>query len=398
MFWLYFLAIIPICIGLTVKLMDKEVNWIEYAIGTCLALLTAGAFHCWAYYGQVGDQETWSGSIVQTRQYSSWLEYFEYAVYRTEYYTEEESSTDSKGRTTTRTVTKSRQVFDHWEPTSKWHNEHWGMESNIATSYDISKAKYLQVAQAFGGDGPIPGDRSTSEHNSRMIGGDPNDYIALNKTGYIEPVTKSVFFENRVKASTNIFNKRNVSVEEAKTLYPYPDSIDPFISGRLLGEASKLFTALEWDQLNARLGPTKRINLICIGYPAGTDPAKFDAQIAYWKGGKKNDFIIGYSDSWARVYSWSESELAKANIETLFLQTSNKELLPAIESEIIRNYTKVEWNKKFQYLSISPQWHHIIWYIVVLALTQAALYIIFHVYDISSSKTSRFNQNWLRQI
>ena len=394
MFWLYFLAIIPVCIGLTIKLTNKEVNWMEYAIGSGLALVTAGAFHCWAYYGQVGDQETWSGSIVQARQYSNWLEYFEYAVYRTEYYTENETSTDSKGRTSTRTVTKSRQVFDHWEPTSRWHHEHWNMESNIDTKYTIDKAKFLEVSEKFGGHVPIPGNRTTGEHNSRMIGGDPNDYVATNKTGYIEPVTKSVFFENRIKASNNIFSKRKVSPEEAKTLFPYPVSEDPFTSGRVLGEAQKQFSTLEWDQMNAKLGPSKKINLICIGYPAGTDQSKFDAQIAYWQGGKKNDFIIGYSDSWSRVYSWSESELAKINVTTLFLKP-DAETLSKLESEIRTNYTKVEWKKKFQYLSINPQFHHVVWYLIVLVVTQIGIYIVFHFYDISPNndfRASRFSR------
>lgn len=249
MFWLYFLATIPVCIGLTIKLLGKEVNWWEYGIASGTALLTAGAFHCWAYYGQVGDQETWSGSIIEARQYSAWHEYYEYAVYRTEYYSEEESTTDSNGKTTTRTVTKSKRVFDRWEPTSKWHNEKWGMNSNIHTDYVISKDKYILISTKFGGDAPIPGSRKTGEHNSRMIGGDPNDYLATNKTGYVEPITKSVFFENRVRASTNIFNKRSISKIEAKTLFEYPTSINPFLSTRLLGDSTKFFTPLEWDQL-----------------------------------------------------------------------------------------------------------------------------------------------------
>lgn len=133
---------------------------------------------------------------------------------------------------------------------------------------------------------------------------------------------------------------------------------------------------------NAKLGPAKRINLICIGYPSGTDPSKFDAQVAYWHGGKKNDFIIGFADQWARVYSWSESELAKVNISTIFLNPSDPHTLAKIEDEIRQNYTKVDWSGKFKYLSINPQMHHIIWYVVVLVFTQIILYVIFHTCNI----------------
>lgn len=387
MFWLYFLALIPICSALILKQLNPNINWIEYGIGSLIALLTAGIFNIWAYYGQIGDHETWSGSITQTRQFSAWQEYYEYAVYRTETRRGRRTVTDSKGRSRTESYTYTVRVFDHWEPTKRWHNAYWKMYSNIDTSYDIEYPKYMDLVHKFGGSVPVAGNRQTGEHNSRMIGGDPNDYVAMNNTGYIEPVNKSVYFENRVKASASIFRKRKISDREAKDLFPYPYSTDPYTSNRLLGDANKYVTKLDWEKLNGYLGPIKKINLICIGYPAGTDAEIFDKQVAYWEGGKKNDLIIGFGPGWSRVNSWSDAEMAKSNISTLFLTPTSNTLLEDLKSEVLKNFTKVEWKKKFQHLSIQPRMHHIVWYIAALFVTQIGIYIVFHYVDFTKNLT-----------
>lgn len=372
MFWLYFLAIIPICIGLFLKLTNHRVNWLEYGIGVFLALVTAVLFNCWAYFGQVGDYETWSGSIQQTRQYSEWKEYYEYAVYKTETYTT---------RVNGKSVTQTRRVFSHWQPTTRWHRAEWKMTSNIQTSYDISKEKFEDLSIKFGGYKQIEGDRKTGERHSKMIDGNPYDYLAINRTGYIEPVNKSVLFENRVKASNSIFKKRAISETEAKELFKYPYHNNNFTSDRLMGDASNFIDKNEWEKLNGYLGPFKYINVICIGF-GEKSPDIFDKQIAYWQGGKKNDFIIGFGNNWARVYSWSDSEIAKSNVETLFLDPKNPELLQELKNIISKDYEKVEWGKKFQHLSVSPEIHHVLLYLLTLILTQAGLYSLFHKVEI----------------
>lgn len=383
MFWLYFLAIIPIAVGLVVKQINKKVNWLEYGIGCILALVSAGACNAWAYYSQINDYETRSGSIVQARQFSAWKEYYEYAVYRTEYYTATESYSDSKGRLRSRTVTKSRQVFSHWQPSSRWHNENWEMYSNIDTTHSITKDYYIQTVKNFGGDVPVKGKRTTSDHNSRMIGGDPNDYVADNKTQYIIPVNKKSHFENHVRSSNSIFKKRTLSEAEKKPLFPYPEHFDWFVSNRLMGTAVNYTSKESWEKVNAVLGPIKKINLICIGYPDGTDSTVFDNQIALWQGGKKNDFVIGFSKGWARVFSWSDSELAKIRVEELFLNPNSPTLLEDLKRIITQDYRIVNWEEKFKHLSITPQTHHFVVYLIVLFLTQAVLYFIFHRYDIT---------------
>jgi hypothetical protein len=371
MFWFYFACIIPISIGLTLFLLHKRVNWVEWIIGSILALIIALSFHVWAYHSQIGDWEIHSGQIIEVKQFSAWREQYEEAIYRTETY---QSGTDGNGNPTYST----RQVFSHYETRRRWHEEYWKAYSNINTEHSIDKKFYQELCLRFGGFVPVKGIRKTSETSSKMIDGDPNDYVATNKTGWIEPVNKSIYFENRVKATKNIFNRESISNKDANKLklFEYPYYVGPWVSNRLMGNAQKYITFQNWEKLNGKLGPIKRINLICVGFESH-DSSIAEKQMAYWKTPKKNDLIIMFGKNWAQVYSFSDSELCKQNIQTLFLHPENPNLLNDLEKEIIKNYQLVKWDK-FKYLSISPQTHHIVWFLIVLFLTQTGLYIYFH--------------------
>lgn len=375
MFWLYFLSFIPILIGGSIYLFfNKNVNIIEWGIGSILALITAGIFHAWAYHSQIGDWEIHSGQIVEVKQFSAWREQYKEAIYKTERY---RSGRDSNGNPTYST----RRVFSHYETRRRWHKEHWKAYSNINTEYSIDKKFYQELCLKFGGFVSVPGVRKTSETSSKMIDGDPNDYVATNKTGWIEPVNKSVYFKNRVKATKNIFNRESISNKEASKLklFEYPYHVGPWVSNRLMGDAQKYITFQNWEKLNGKLGPIKHINLICVGFE-DQDSSIAEKQVAYWKTPKKNDLIIIFGNGWSQVFSFSDSELCKQNISNLFLNPSDPDLLSKLEKEIITNYKLVDW-EKFEYLSISPQVHHVIWYLVILIITQMGLYVFFHLND-----------------
>src|ERR1051326_3493002 len=237
LFWLF--ALFPIAVGAFLWWKDEEVVWQEWLIGSGVALLTALIFQLTATMGMTHDIETWSGYGTQARQFSKWKEYYEYAVYRTEYYyvTVDDYTTDKKGnkrKSGSHRERRSKQVFDHWEPTSRWHNESWTLYTTIGT-YDITLDHFLSLCNKFDDNHPVPGDRTTSEHNSRMIGGDPNDYVADNKTGWVEPVTTTKSFENRIKAAPTVFSY--VKVPTNINVFSWPENRNPFHSDRVLGLA-----------------------------------------------------------------------------------------------------------------------------------------------------------------
>ena len=385
----YLLAVIPLIIGGVIWIFTKKVNWIEWACGSAAAFVLAAIFHLISIHGMTGDVETWSGEITSARQYSTWHEYYEYAVYRTEYYntTETYYTSDSKGRSHshTRTVRKSRQVFDHWEPTTRWHNEYWECYSDLNTTYGIDKLKYNYFTQKYDMNRSIAGRRTTGEHNSRMIGGDPNDYVAdTTKTHWIEPITVKKSWENRVKAAPSVFSF--IKVETNIPVFNWPENPNPFASERVLGSAHRYISTLEWDKLNAYLGGRKKINLIIVGFDS-SDSMLGQYQRAKWIGGKKNDLVITVGGNnlnkpdWCFVFGWTDSELVKQDISSYVMQNGvSTNMFGYLTKEVIQNYKIKEW-KQFDYLRVEPAVSYYYWFIGFLLVTQVGLYIFFNYND-----------------
>jgi hypothetical protein len=369
----------------------------------------AVVFQVIAVIGMTDDVETWSGQITEAVYRPAWREYYEEAVYRTEYYTETEYYTDSKGNRQSRTVTKSRRVFSHWEPHWRNHPDKWSKADSFSRSWDISKGEYDEILSRFGQQTSRPGTRRTWEHASRMVSGDPNDYAATNVKGYIYPVTIWKHWENRVQAAPTAFSFPKVP--EGTEVFEYPKNDDPFSSNRVLGTATSVMPALFWDQLNARLGPTKHVNVILVGF-GEKDSSIADLQAAKWIGGKKNDLVLCYGGSkdpkvaaWARVFSWSDADVMKHNLETIMLQNKIAPPLPVtpgaleakqgfyelVEAEIRKNFVIKDW-KQFDYISVEPPlWSYIV-YIVVIGLVQGGLWFFFLKNDDDKDSDTRRNR------
>lgn len=392
---LYFIALAFIFIGGITWFFSRKVTWQELAGGSAAALLLAMIFHLVGANMIVSDTQTYSGQIIQANRYAAWREYYEEAVYRTEYYNERVSYTETvgsgaKARTVTkhRTERRSRRVFDHWEGHKRWHNESYDMSSNINTRYDIDRTAYWDTCKKFGGEVSVKGDRRTGEHNSRMIDGDPNDYMSTPKTGYVYPVTKPVSFENKLKAGPSVFSF--VEVPKTIPVFEWPANSNPFQSERLLGQAQKDVSISEWDKLNARLGPTKKANLILIGFGA-QDSSIAQYQRAKFLGGKRNDVVMCYGGSaakpnWTVVFGWTDSELVKQNLQTLLLEKGvSNAIIPDIEKEITAHYQVKNWHA-FDHLTVPPSNGLITWYIITLILTQSVLYIFFYRNEFEASE------------
>ena len=382
--------------GLIIWLRSDKVVWQEWVGASLLAFLISGVTHIIAAKGMTDDVETWSGQVSSVQYIPRWKEYYEEAIYKTEYYYETETRTRSVGsgknsrteRYTVR-VQKSRRVFDRWESRNRWHESQWLCETDLNQSFSISQESYNRIVARFGKTEPRLGRRRTGEHASRIIDGDPNDYWGVNINRWCEPVTRQRYFENRVKASPSVFSF--VKVPTNINVFPYPQNNNIFHSDRLLGDARKL-NLLKFDQLNSFLGGRKKINLIIIGFK-DADSMMAEYQRAAWIGGKKNDLVMMYNlnsstktVSWTRVFGWSESEVCKRNLESILLKADafNDEdvLFDKIKTEIIANYTVKDWSK-FDYLTIEPKTSHFVWFFIIMILTQSGLYVYFHYNEFS---------------
>lgn len=385
-FWVFYLLVpLPLLVGGILWATDKHVNWIEYVSGAVLAFVMAGIMHLVAIHGVTDDIETWSGQIIQARHYAAWEEYYQEAIYRTESY---------ECGTTKNPSTCYRQVFDHWEDRTRWHQDTYHSWSNINTSYGISLDTYLYLTRVFADNHAVRGDRTTGEHNSRMIGGDPNDYVTDNKTGWIQPITDLRHFENRIKAAPSVFSF--VQPPPTVKTYPYPANNDPWHSDRLIGSAA-LLNWLPFDQMNARLGPSKKVNVIMIG--AGNKDQFFSQwQEAAWLKGRKNDVSILWIGSnahptYCRVFSWGEGR-ALRNIEALILDKGVSDaILPDIERELKTNFIRADWSK-FNYISIECPVRYLWWYLGFMITIQGSFWCYAHYNQFDKESPVRSLNRW----
>jgi hypothetical protein len=222
----------------------------------------------------------------------------ERAVYRT--------VTDSKGNT--------KQVFSHYETYYVNHGPNYNANTTLG-EFTITKDRFDYLVQKFGGQKAVSGFRP-SYHS-----GDRNDYHTVNNNSWEEPCTDIRTFENRIKAAPSTFSFPEVPKDSP--VFKWPDIDGVKRSNRLLGSVSQKINILEFDRLNARLGPFKKVNVIIIGFPETSSVDIATLQEAAWIGGKKNDLVLCYggkdSSKWSYVFGWTDEVLVKRNLETILL-------------------------------------------------------------------------------
>lgn len=240
----------------------------------------------------------------------------------------------------------------------------------------------------------VPGDRTTLEHNSRMLEGDPNDYELVNELAWIEPVTKLSTFKNKIKATPNLFQFAQLSTNI--NVYSWPENPNWNSSDRLIGTSVLLIDRLKFDQLNAELGPRKKVNVIMVGFDESQGAEYGEYQKSAYIGGKKNDLIITFGGgskhkpaNWCVVFGWTESELVKKNIETILLTNPiNDDILSLLGTEVIKNYEIKDWSK-FDYIKISPPSSVYFIFIIIMIISQIIGYIICHKNEIEKDYFNR---------
>jgi hypothetical protein len=379
--WIFYIcALIPVAIGAYLFLQDVEVVWWEWILSSAAAFLLAGVMHMGVISGMTSDVETWSGQIVKVSHHPRWVEEYEESHTRT-------VGSGEDAHTETYYTTEHETHDEHWVATRDF-----GSDINES---NISHSDFNEIGKKFGGKIFTDGTQSTSHFGGSFDGGDRNIYSINNVTGYMEPVTMTQTFENRIKASPSVFSFSKVPTNI--NVYPWPDNPDWRHSDRLMGTANVLINHYKWDCLNTSLGPTKKVNLIMVGF-GNNGPDYGHWQQSKWIGGKKNDLVITFGGAtltkpaqWAYVFGWTENELVKKNIESLLMENPvNDNLIPLIDKEVRNHYTKKDWHK-FDYISITPPgWSYGV-YFMLMILTQGGLYYYFHINEYSK-RSFRYGQ------
>jgi hypothetical protein len=352
--WFYILAVLPVVIGGLLWATRKQINWAEWLASSLACFAMAGIFHWIAIVGATADTETWSGHIVKAVHYPRWVEQYQQMHTR--------SVSDGKGGST---------LEIYYTTEYRTHHEHWTAYSNIETSHPITQAFYAEMVGVFG---RYPAEQP---HKSGFYSGDRNVYPTYNQThGEHYPITDWRRFVNKVKATPTTFSF--AKVPPTVSVHPYPANDNAFKSDRLVGTAVTL-DLLAFDRMNARLGPSKRVNVILVGMGA-RDSSAAQWQEAAWLGGRKNDVVICWGGSnlkptWVRAFGWTERKTCLRNLESIVLENGAKDTtLPLIEREIVRGYTLKDWDKAFAHIRVpAPAWA--VWtYLAVMVVTQAGFW------------------------
>lgn len=385
----FLLALLPIAVWGIQWYFNREVVWKEAAVGVGAALLVASIFTGIEAAGFMlpSELETRSAPVAYAQFQPRWKEYYEEAIYRTETYP---CGTSKNPQTCTRTV------FSHWESRRRWHKERWWVVSELGTFY-VNQSRYNEICQKHGDIKAVPGDRRTGEHASRMIEGDPNDYRSVNATGYIYPITDNTKFTNRLlKSKTSLYNFEPVPAEQTKGLFEWPENQNRFDTDRLLGSAQYTWDRREWDQMNARLGPDKKVNLIAIGFPASTDLETGTLQERYWRGGRKNDLVLTYggdpkNPNWAYVFGWTERQAVKRLLENRLLEGTAT--IDEISRLVREEYELFPFEERFEHVQVQTPW----WYYLIYALVVLTSQGVVHFYFSTNQETKDSNSTYQRR-
>jgi hypothetical protein len=367
----YLIPTIPLVVGIILWLTNRHIAWWEVLVSAGIAFSTAGIIHGISVANITADEETWSGRVVEVVYQPPWEEYYEQAIYRTEYYT----VTVSDGKGGTKTETRTRQVFSHWESRYRDHPERWWANTDVRGQEYIHKEEFLTWSKAWGGTKSRKGVRYTGEHNSRLHSGDPNDYYAVSTGDPLWPVTVNKRWQNRLKASPSVFDFQEISPEQAGQmgLYEWPQTTSWRQSNRVLGVNNMVDIKL-WDDMNTRLNPRKQCNVILVGFGSKPMSTGLD-QRAYWHGGKKNDIVITHGDNWVKSWGWSYENTVFSKLDTAVLLNKEqnngkvtKDVIPEIEQVIEDHYQRKQW-ADFNYITVSiPTWGFVTQIIVTMVV------------------------------
>lgn len=338
--WLcYAIALVPVAAGAVFWVCSRKVVWWEWLGSGMLGFAVAVLFNVLSVAAMTADQETWSGQVTGVTYYPPWTAEWDTTT----------TTTDSKGHTHTTTT----HHVQH-------HSESWGAEDTLG-AVDVDKATYDDFRVRLGAK-----TQKVWVWKCNYSYGDHNVYPTSNTTGVCIPVQAWRSFENRVKAAPSLFSFAKVPKDVP--VFEYPANSNRYASDRLRGTACAV-PLLEWDKLNARLGPTKKVNLIAVGFH-GKDSTLGQWQQAKWIGGRKNDLVICFDESakptWVYVFGWTEQDIVKRNLETLILQKGfDSKVLPEIEKEVRASYVIKDW-KKFSYITVEPAgW---MWWTLVIVM------------------------------
>ena len=367
----WFALIIPIIGGILLKVFaNKLMRWWEFFIPFAVSVVVIFLGKTVAEKIAVMDTEYWGGWITNVTYYEPWDEEVpcRHPIYRTV------THTDSKGNTYT------TQEFAGWQHSYDvdYHGPEWIVEGSNNESISVDQSKYLELKNIFKNSifkdmhrdyHSIDGDAWVSEYPGGM--------------DILQPITTTHTYENRVAKSRGVYSFKEVDPSKT-SVFEYPDR-DYFNTSSVLSK-SAWPNSDKIDKLNALLGAEKKIRIWVLIWEGNVGREVFYDQMAYWKGGNKNELVICLNVKsaadpvvqWCEVFSWSKSENLKTAIKS-YLSIDNsvldlKEFAKWLEPEVRTKWEKRNWHD-FDFLSVEPpMWAIVLIWLFTIGATVGAGY------------------------
>jgi hypothetical protein len=372
---IWFALLIPIA-GTLIKAIffrGKTVWWeylVEYAV--CFALIVG--FKLGIQTTQTTDTEYWGSYMVEVWHHEGWNEYH----HQTENVYDEDGNV--VGTRDTSWVEDHAPCVEALMNTGETLVLETGGTSGWGSEWARKKFPWFEE---------LKGRWTNCEtkrhyHSGHTIDGDAfvTRFPLPMKEELLMPVTTKHFWENRIQASSSVFNYPEVSKEDraAYGLYDYAP-IQGYSQTQILGNGGPTQDAAErrLQIVNALLGKDKKVRIYVLIFRNQPIDAAMK-QEALWKKGNKNEFVLclGLNDSnkaqWAHAFSWTKVELlmvrARDYISTNFMGKEREiDLVPVVNflaSDINDKWVKRDF-REFSYLSVDPPgWAILLTFFVVL--------------------------------
>jgi hypothetical protein len=340
------------------------------------------------------DTEYWGNHVTYIHDYQEWDEWIEQQCPY-----DCNCTTDEDGTQTCQTC---------WEDCSycKNHPRHWTKELNDGSEIEISYAEYSRLKTKF---------KSTDvfvdmHRDFHRIDGDMIQTEFLGGINEFEFYASAHNYENKIQASTSIFNYPDIDSNEIKQfkLYDYPKvTADNRLPAILFPKAINVNVAdqREFNYLNGMLGMTKEIRVWVLLYETSNQRAAF-MQEAYWKNGNTNELVIcigvnkDKTISWTKIFGWAKDKTI--NVETRDYILSQKKLDLISLGKWLYKEVPAKWKRtsfdEFEYLEIKPPswcvWTT--WIVSIISCILLYFWIItnqFTASDINGDGNDEFNTN-----
>ncbi len=255
-----------------------------------------------------------------------------------------------------------------------WLQTKWGGNQHI------SYAKYNELLGRWGGTAK----QKFKDMNRSYHSYDGDRYIMpWNGSKMLaESIVSQYTWKNKVQASDDVHNFREITPEDAKKfkLYDYP-KLSGYEQVTILDKGknhSKKPWGFYWRYVNGEVGALKNARFwVLIFRGKSLETARL--QEDYWKGGNENEFIymIGVDKddnvTWAHITSWTERTQFKIEARN-YASTMGKLDLMALakwtEENARKQYVALDFQKKFDYLTVQPSGTSVvISYLIVLLIT-----------------------------